>query len=449
MDSDAADEEALRRYIEKATGGRVIGMTRQARWRRAWYADVEIDGASVPLYVRGDRMSDVMPFPDLKREADILSALEAQGVLTPHIYGYCQAPSAIVMAAVPGSRNVAEAADDEERRSIGRQYIEEVARMHRVDVAPFVAAGVDLPRSAEDIALAGLNAYYPLYQRVKKKPEPLLEFALGWIKRNAPRHRTKRSFIQFDSGQFLFENGKLTCLYDFEFAMIGDPMADLATMRMRDSYEPLGDEFRNLCRHYEEASGEPVDDVALIYHNVVFALVGTMQFAGAVAAPQSGDPHAVYLEFDVALRRVLVIILAEAMGVEIEPPSPPTDAVQPASPLLAMLADAVAQFPAQDDVQKMRKEAADQLVEYTARDQQYGAAFDRQTLDEAAEILGERHDDWPSLDAALERYVQNAGPEEDERLLRFFHRQAVRNVQLYGPTRIGHSAQNVHLPPIR
>src|SRR3546814_11013013 len=111
------------------------------------------------------------------------------------------------------------------------------------------------PETAEDIALVGLHAYLPHYKRTKRKPEPLLEFVIGWLRRNVPTHRNKASFIQFDSGQFLLKDGKMTGLYDFEFSMIGDPMVDIATMGMRDSIEPLGSPLADLCRHYEEEIG--------------------------------------------------------------------------------------------------------------------------------------------------------------------------------------------------
>src|SRR3546814_8465451 len=99
-----------------------------------------------------------------------------------------------------------------------------VARMHSLPVEPFVAVGMHRPETAEDIALVGLHAYLLHYKRTKRKPEPLLEFVIGWLRRNVPTHRNKASFIQFDSGQFLLKDGKMTGLYDFEFSMIGDPM---------------------------------------------------------------------------------------------------------------------------------------------------------------------------------------------------------------------------------
>src|SRR3546814_14224622 len=95
-----------------------------------------------------------------------------------------------------------------------------------------------------------------MYARRKTGPQPLVEFAIGWLKRNVPKHRTRPSFAHFDAGQFLFVDGRITGLSDFEFSMIGDPFADLATMRMRDSYEPTGDSIANMIRLYETVTAE-------------------------------------------------------------------------------------------------------------------------------------------------------------------------------------------------
>src|SRR3546814_2331268 len=106
-------------------------MRRQPRWRPAWFVDVERDGLLLPIHIRGDRKSDIMPFPELAREAAIMEVLEEHGIPVPHIYGVCPDPEAIIMAAIPGSRDVSTAGDDAERQSVARQYVEAMAAMHR------------------------------------------------------------------------------------------------------------------------------------------------------------------------------------------------------------------------------------------------------------------------------------------------------------------------------
>jgi len=227
-------EAKLRTFVEGLLGGKITAMHRLLRWRPAWNLELQRDGETLHLHIRGERGGDVSPFPELKREADILTLLGEQGVPVPRIYGLCEDPQAIVMELVPGSRDVSNAKDDAERQQVSRQWVEAMARMHQLPLQAFVEQGIELPHSAEDITLAGLRAYYPLYARNKTRAQPLAEFALGWLRRNVPQHRTRPGFVQYDSGQFLFENGQVHGLYDFEFAMIGDPLADLASARMRD-----------------------------------------------------------------------------------------------------------------------------------------------------------------------------------------------------------------------
>jgi aminoglycoside phosphotransferase (APT) family kinase protein len=441
-------EQKLQSFVESVTGGRVISMERQLRWRPAWFLDVERRGEILHIHIRGDRNSNILPFPELKREADILQVLEAHGIPVPHIWGVCTDPAAIIMDAVPGSRDVSHAKDDAERRSIASQYAAAVAAMHKIPVHAFVQRGIELPQGAEAIALAGLNAYFPLYAKTKKRPEPLIEFARRWLKSNVPRHRTRAAFIQFDSGQFLFAGGRLTALYDFEFAMIGDPLTDLATMRMRESYEPLGVELRSLYSLYEAAYGEPIDVPVLRFHNALFSTVSCMQISGAVADPQPGGPHAVYLEWDVALRRALITILAECMGVTVPAVARPESSESDRSVILRMLQDAVGQIDCPPGMSRAKQQSALHLVEYAQRMAAAEADLDRLSGEEAAEFLGRHYADVHEREAALERFVQTAKADQFERLLQYFARQIERQVSVVGGTAIGGSASRVAFSPI-
>jgi aminoglycoside phosphotransferase (APT) family kinase protein len=444
---ELSDEQKLRARIEALTGGHVIEMERQVRWRPAWFAKVKHGNETLHVHVRGDRKSDILPFPELRREADILQVLEQHGIPVPHIYGMCDDPPAIIMETVPGTRNVSLAANAEERRSVARQFIEAVAAMHRLPIEPFVAKGIKRQTTPHEIALAGLEAYWPLYEKNKRGPEPLIEFAVRWLRAHVPTHRTRASLIQFDSGQFLFEGGKLNALYDFEFAMVGEALTDLATMRMRDSYEPLGEEFRELCRHYAAVTGEPIDVGALRFQNALFSTVSCMQIAGRLSAPSAGDPHDTYLEWDLALKRVLVLILAECMGIKLE--KPPIGKARPGgnAAVLHMLTDAVEQIHVADDMQLARKKSAQNLLEYLRRGDEFGSWLDRLSREEAVPFLGAAAEE-PDFDARLEEYVRAAGPEHDDILLRYFAAQVERRVHAFGPTVIGRSAQHVYLPPI-
>jgi hypothetical protein len=316
-------------------------------------------------------------------------------------------------------------------------------------VAPFVAKGLQLPQGAEAVALVGLEAYLPLYRRTKRRPEPMLEFVIGWLRRHAPQHRAAASFIQFDSGQFLFEAGRVTGLYDFEFSMLGDPMVDLATMRMRDSIEPLGADMPSLFRHYEACVDAPIDDAVLDYHTLQFATLGTMQFTGTVAQPTPGDPHAVYLEFDLALRQVMLLAMGGLIGQPVEPQPPPRERIGNQASLVAKLADVVGRIGPANPIDASLKDAAAQLIEWLARADSGGDEMRQRDLADISALLDRRFDDLGAAEAALETHVLAAGPDDDVPLFRLFCAIEGRRLQLYGPTRIGHSACHVRLPPVR
>lgn len=448
-DYGSAGEARLRAFVERSTGGKVTRMTRQNRWRPAWFVDVERDGRTTHLHLRGDRGGDVSIFPDLEREADVIRILGEQGIKVPRIHGFCSEPPCILMDALPGSRDMSLAVDDAARESITRDYMAQVARMHALPLAPFAAKGLRVPEGAEAIALTGLEAYLPLYRRTKSRPEPMLEFMIGWIRRNVPRHRTRASFIQFDSGQFLHQDGVMTGLYDFEFSMIGDPMTDIATMRMRDSYEPLGQDLRALCRHYEEVAGEPVDHAVVDFHTLQFAVLGTMQFTGTVGEPRPGDAHSVYLEFDIALRQVILLAMSALTGIELAAEPPATERLGDNAATLAQLADTVARIEPAGEIDNGRKESAHKLIEWLVRSDAVGGEMLARNLADVSALLGRPFHEWREAQAALEAHVLAAPPSEDERLFRLFGAIEARRMHVHGGTAIGRSASRVHLAPTK
>lgn len=442
---DEAAVARIRNFVEATTGGRIVRFERQVRWRPAWFADVEIDGRIVALHLRGNRTGDVAIFPDLRREADVLRILHRHGIPVPEVHGYLADPPCIVMESVAGTRDLS-GLPPSAQSMVGREYMTAVAAMHRIPVEAFAEAGMTVPQGAEEIALAGLNAYLPQYLRTKSRPEPLLEFTIQWIRRNVPRHRNRASFVQFDSGQFLVHGQRMTKLYDFEFSMIGDPMVDLATMGMRNTIEPLGAPLPELYRHYAEASGEPVDHGAVLFHVLQFSLLGTMQFAGTVADPRPADPHAVYLQFDLALRRSILLALSRLSGVALPelPPLPERTGIN--SVLIRKLADTLSGISAKDPVAEGQRTQAAELVEWVARADAHGAAMAARNMAEVGAFLGHDFADWPAAEAALEAFVLTAGPDQDPALITLLAAIEGRRLQVFGPTAIGEAALNVRLP---
>jgi aminoglycoside phosphotransferase (APT) family kinase protein len=424
-----ADEEArLAPQIEGLVGGRIISLERQPRWRKAWYAAVERAGETLPIYVRGDKQIDAEPYPGLDREAAILRLFGAGGLPVPSVYGMTQDPMSIVMERVRGTRDVGQAINDDERRSLAEQYIEVLARMHSLDVKPFVQAGVALPKGPEQTALAYLNANIGLYRRTKRGAQPLVEFALNWMKRNVPRHRDIPRVVHGDPGQFLFEDGRLTCIYDFEATHIGDPLSDLAALRTRHGTEPLGAEPSHLIRHYAALTGCKIDLPALSFHTAAFMLTAVMALAGPLTEPRPQEMQLEYLTWDLMTRRAMLWAMAECMGITITPlRTDPLPAGR--SALVSRVLEAtIDRIEPKTPIGAADKASAATLVGWVRGQAAMGAVHDAADLDRAAGILGYRPADWRAADAALERWVANAGAEHDAILFHYFVAQIEERV---------------------
>jgi hypothetical protein len=195
-------------------------------------------------------------------------------------------------------------------------------------------------------------------------------------------------------------------------------------------------------------TGEPADPDVVRYHTALFATVSTMQFSASVATPQPGDPHDTYTEFDIALRRVVVHALAEAMNVPLQTPSLDIVSSGPNAQLLSMLADALAQVEVGSDFQQTKLRAVSKLVEYLGRGDAMELHLRELEQQEVQVLLDRTFSDYAEIDVALEAFVKSAGPEYDEPLLRLFMAHIERRVLVYGDTAIGAPASHIDLPPV-
>lgn len=416
-------------WVERELGGRIVRWERHPRWRPAWYLDVDRGGEIVPLYFRGDRGAlDHGVYP-LEHEMKVLQLLERHEIPVPHVYGFCPEPRGIVMQRCPGRSNLATAESEEERASVLDHYVELIARMHRIDVAEAEAIGLERPRSAEALGLGDLDHWERTYRREKRRAEPMIEFALRWLRRNVPRHRNRPALIQSDAGQFLFDRGRITALHDFELAYLGDPMAEFAGLRNRTISEPLGD-LRRAIRRYEELTGEPADLRAIDYHTVRFALVTPLATAHLAADPPPGVELVQYLAWYLVYGRLCLEVLAHLIGVPLQPIELPKPISTRHSTAHAALVGMLAPVDDADPMQAYRTRTAERVARYLERAELFGPALERQNLDEAGALLGRRPSSWSEADERLEAFVRSAGPESDAALVGYFHRHFSRQEAL-------------------
>ncbi|HEX3565246.1 MAG TPA: phosphotransferase, partial [Acidimicrobiales bacterium] len=274
-------DHKVQTWLERELEGTVLSFERQERWRPAWFAEVVHDGAVRHYYVRGQRGGNFREMITLHQEADVNRLLLAHGVPVPVVHGMIDDPPAIVMDRLPGRVNLATAVDDAERDAVLDQYVEAMRRMHAIDVDDVGAIGLPVPVDNQAAALNMYTTGEANYRQVKSAPSPMIEFMWRWLQRNVPAGRQRRALIQADSAQFLFENGTMTGLIDFEAAYVGDPVAEFAAMRSRDCEEPLGDIGR-IAAKYEAATGDQIDKNAVEFHTAGWSLMTPFQWEESV-----------------------------------------------------------------------------------------------------------------------------------------------------------------------
>ena len=180
--AESKDDGRVVAWLETLLSGTVVAWERQPRWRPMWFADLDRGGAADRVVVRGERSDTSLIFP-LEHEMLFQRLLESHGIPVPRVHGWCDEPRAYAMASVPGRPDFAGTAD-EERRMVVDEYLQALARLHQLPTEPFKAVGVISGASKSDSAVIGSRRFERHYRSVKVRPDPLMEFVLGWLRRH-------------------------------------------------------------------------------------------------------------------------------------------------------------------------------------------------------------------------------------------------------------------------
>jgi aminoglycoside phosphotransferase (APT) family kinase protein len=267
-----------------------------ARWRPQWFLSVQKpDGGTGEYVLRGFRNAGIVESEGpsrqrLRREADVLSALQDTAVKVPRYYGYVEDGDWFLMERVQGEELLTELEDKDQQGQIFREYLSNIAVLHQLDPETLeLPKTLIRPVDSESVATWAYRAGEQNYRRNRGGPDPLYEFALWWLHRHRPIPVERLSLCTGDIGanQFFFEGGHFKSMFDLEMAYVGDPLQDIGMMRYRNLCYPTRD-FTEGVRHYLQKSGRTADTASLDYWTVVGLLGASLNFAALREHP---DPH--------------------------------------------------------------------------------------------------------------------------------------------------------------
>lgn len=438
-------QQRIREWIESNVGAKVTSIARQARWRPAWF--VELDGAARPrqLYFRGSRGAG-HPIFTLDHEAAVLRVLEEEGIPVPHVYGICPEPHGIVMDCAPGQADLSTAKDEAEMAGVLDHYIDILTDMHAIPPERFRSTGLATPGTPESIALGLFERFEKLYRAMKSKPDPMVDFGIAWVRRNVPADRKRVTFVCGDSGQFLFAEGRVTAILDLELAYLGDPAHDLANLRMRDMSEPLGDLGRAF-RRYARRAGRPLDTKAIEFHTVQFGLATPMGLSGLVSRPLPLPDLLMHFEWYHQVALMALEAIGFQLGIHFDDVVLPEPQPLRHADLGHALGATVRGLPASTDHEVYAREQVARGVEYLHRIAVHGPSVDRVDIDEAADLVGSPLETVEEADRALAALVAADDGGRDEALVRLFHRRCMRQLRILEPLQCRPGGEIHHLVP--
>jgi aminoglycoside phosphotransferase (APT) family kinase protein len=430
-------------WLEKLLDGKVVSWNRQPRWRPMWFVDIDRAGTIERVVVRGERTDTPLVFP-LEHEMLLQQQLDAHGIPVPKVYGWCEDPRAYAMATVPGKPDFAGTPADQ-RAVIVDEYVQVLARMHQLPIDKFVEAGVIHGASAADAAHVGMRRFEQTYRSTKVRPDPLMEFVLGWLRRHPLPPSDRQGPIVWDSGQFHHQDGHLVSLIDVEIGHIGDPMMDLAAWRMRETVIPFGD-FNKIYERYGELTGTPVDMAAIQYHHLFFTLTNQLSFHGPLAQPLVNTDYMTYAHWVSETNLHTVETMAQYLGIQLEDVPIPENTTSPVSGPHEHLSRSLKSINVDDPFVSYQVRIAFRLARHLERHDQIGAEVTAQDVADVAALTGKNPANWEDCEATLENFVLTDNGAHDIELVKLFNRRWRRYKALMGPAGSAMAAHHTMQP---
>jgi len=261
----------------------------------------------------------------------------------------------------------------EDRAAAVDDYLAILARIHALPVEPFAAAGICRADDPSDSGRLGMQRYEQHYRSLKGHHDPLLEFFLGWLKRNPVDSDGREAPILWDSGQFHHRGGRIIAVLDLELAHIGDPMMDLAAWRMRDTVVGYGD-MAQLYARYEELAGAPADIAAVRRHHLAFTLANQLAYSHALKNPPAASDLMTNPQWCAETNLFATEALADELGVELPTVDMPEPRVSEAEPAHRRLVRALRSVSTDDRFLQHQLRTLFRLARHLQRRDEIGSA---------------------------------------------------------------------------
>jgi aminoglycoside phosphotransferase (APT) family kinase protein len=324
-------DPALEAWMAEVTGAvRLTVLRGVGGASRAGHAvDAELpDGTVAALWLRSDPgfgpQSETLY--SLPREAAVYRALGPTPMLVADLVAVHPSEPAFLLRRIEGASRFAQIADPEEQLTIAQQFMTQLATLHRLPPETLDLPELGPLRGLHQHVLDEIAEWESQYE-VAGGGVPVITLALAWLRAHVPDDGAwPVVLVQGDTGpgNFMYADGELVAITDWELAHWGDLHDDLAWILVRDTLERFPD-LADRLRDYEAVSGYRIDADRLGYFRVLAQLRATI---GTLAGLRSHDGRgeiAWQLIYNTLHTRVLAESLAAVADVPVPPAIPDDD----------------------------------------------------------------------------------------------------------------------------
>jgi aminoglycoside phosphotransferase (APT) family kinase protein len=321
-------DPALEAWVAEVTGATRLTVHRGVGGAsRAGHAvDAELaDGTVAALWLRSDPGfgPQSKTLYSLPREAAVYRALGPTPMRVAELVAVHPTEPAFLLRRVEGASRFAQIADPAEQLAIARQFMDQLAVLHRLDPAALDLPELGAPAALRQHVLDEIAEWESQYDAAGGGV-PVIALAFAWLRANVPDDGDwPVVLVQGDTGpgNFMYADGELAAITDWELAHWGDLHDDLAWILVRDTLERFP-ELAERLRDYEAASGFRIDPDRLGYFRVLAQLRATIGTLAGLRSHDGRSEIAWQLIYNTLHTRVLGESLAAVEGVAVPEPLP-------------------------------------------------------------------------------------------------------------------------------
>lgn len=437
---------AAQSWVKQALNAEEITLTRMVVRREAWRIDAKLrnGGNKETYFLRIDRdalQGDAGP-RGLKRETGLIRHLsEHTDIPTQKIRAWSDEHCIAIQSFEPGRADLHNA-PREEQHAVMCEFMDIMADMHCINIQQLDLEGFEIPPTPEAHSLMELEA---VDSRIDYSLPPdsttlLGSFGKRWLRNHVPTEVERTVLLQGDTGagNFMFADGHITAVVDWEWAHYGDCMEDLGNVWLRDFFTPsCGGDLSEYFRRYAARAGVTLDREKIIYYLVHQLMRSVVALPGLTRHADWQSPVALNLGY----QAICDLTSCEAIGLyygitapEIEPLAL-TERAEDGElyRLVTRQLEHGIDPQLQDDFAHAMLAGAADIMRHLERRHVDGHRADAMELEGINQLLGESHQDLATARQAFNTELAVLTEADEQDVLAHCWGVASRNMDLMGP----------------